>query len=148
MKKIIESQITLLSHSGNTISPIRICYDDDEVEISLEYSGTRYQGMGTDFMWADAFWDLQRKLPDGTSLACCMTCKHGNMCPYGNVENQLFCTKDALITSKHDMIDLIYRDKSFYDRVVATFDYCNDFVCQSDDHYTYSDYYYLRKKDL
>ena len=107
MKKIIESQITLLSHSGNTISPIRICYDDDEVEISLEYSGTRYQGMGTDFMWADAFWDLQRKLPDGTSLACCMTCRHGNMCPYGDVENQLFCTKDALITSKHDMIDLI-----------------------------------------
>lgn len=108
MKKI-QADITLLSTTGKTTVPLQILYGDsedivDSVEMNLTYDSTLYRGNGTDYLWVDAFADLQSKLPHDIKLACCMTCLHGNMCPYGNKKNQLFCTKDLIITSKEDMI--------------------------------------------
>ena len=145
MKNIIQEHITLLSPTDIIIAPIQINYDDSEeaitlVEINLTYNGVIYQGNGTDYLWADAFADLQSKLPHDVKLACCMTCRHGNMCPYGNEVNQLFCTKDVAIASKDDIIKLIDKDSSFGERVVASIQYCKDFIYQSDDFYTYNDY--------
>ena len=89
MKKQIEASISLLSPKGKTTAPVRIYYDDNDVadtsvEINLTYNNTLYQGNGIDYLWGDAFADLQKKLPDDIKIACCMTCHHGNMCPYGN----------------------------------------------------------------
>ncbi|MBO5097191.1 MAG: hypothetical protein J6B96_02625 [Agathobacter sp.] len=152
MKKLIEARILLLSPMGKITAPVQIYYDESDVadtlvEINLTYNNTLYQGNGIDYLWIDAFADLQRKLPDDIKLACCMTCCHGNMCPYGNRENELFCTKDLIITTKDDMHKLFDETDPFVERVVASLDYCNDFVYQNDDCYTYNDYlYHLRKK--
>ena len=152
MKKIIQEHITLLSPTDIIIAPIQINYDDAEeaitlVEINLTYNGVIYQGNGTDYLWADAFADLQSKLPHDVKLACCMTCRHGNMCPYGNCENQLFCTKDLLINSKDDMINLFDKTDPFAERSVTSLDCCDEFICQSDSYYTYNDYlYHLQKQ--
>jgi hypothetical protein len=152
MKKIIEEYITLLSPTEKMNTPIQINYDDGEdgvnsVEINLIYNGVLYQGKGRDHLWVDAFADLQNKLPHNIKLACCMTCRHGNMCPYGNTENQLFCTKDIRITSKEDMCNLFDQTDPFEERSVASIDFCDDFVYQSDEYYTYNDYrYQLNKK--
>ena len=150
MKKTIHEHITLLSPTDIIVVPIQINYDDGEeaittVEINLTYDGVKYQGRGTDYLWVDAFADLQSKLPHNIKLACCMTCRHGNMCPYGNKENQLFCTKDITIASKDDMIKLIDEDSSFLGRAVASIHYCKDFIYQTDDCYTYNDYLYFLK---
>ena len=153
MKKSIQEHITLLSPTDIIIAPIQINYDNDEdaanpVEINLTYNGVIYQGKGTDHLWVDAFAALQNRLPKGIKLACCMTCRHGNMCPYGNVENQLFCTKGLEITGKDDIIELFSSTKPFDKRLVASFDSCEDFVYQNDEYYTYNDYLYeLRKKE-
>lgn len=114
----------------------------------MTYNNTLYQGNGTEYLWVDAFADLQGQLPDDIKIACCMTCCHGNMCPYGNYENQLFCTKDITIDSKDDMLKLFDETDPFEERIVASIDYCNDFVYQNDDCYTYNDYlYYLRNSN-
>ena len=69
------------------------------------------------------------------------------MCPYGNVENQLFCTKDLEINSKLDMCNLFNQTNPFEERLVSSLDFCEDFVYQSEECYTYNDYQYeLRKK--
>lgn len=152
MKKIIEEYITLLSPTEKMNTPIQINYDDGEdgvnsVEINLIYNGVLYQGKGRDHLWVDAFADLQNKLPHNIKLACCMTCRHGNMCPYGNKENQLFCTRDIIIASKDDIVDLIDNSDSFVKRAVSSNKYCDRFVYQNDDYYTYNDYlYYLERK--
>lgn len=147
MKRLIESQITLISQTDIILSPIRISYNDDEVEITLIYNGSEYRVTGDDHLWMDAFADLQRKLPSNTQIACCMTCQHGNMCPYGNEENRLYCTKDAIINSKDDVIALIDKDPAFFERKVSAINFCDDFVYQSKDCYTYSDYlYHLNNK--
>ena len=149
MKKIIESQISLFSSTSKVSVPIQICCTDDEVEITINYNGAEYCATGKDYLWVDAFADLQRKLPSDIQLACCMTCRHGNMCPYGTDKNQLFCTKDVILTSKDDIIELMYYKghDSFFEREVSSIHYCDDFVCQSDDYYTYNDYLYHLQKN-
>ena len=149
MKKIIESQIFVLSKTNKVSVPIQICYTDDEVEITINYNGAEYCATGKDYLWVDAFADLQRKLPSDIQLACCMTCRHGTMCPYGNKENQLYCTKDVKITSKDSVIELM-DDKghnSFFERAVSSIHCCDDFIYQSDDCYTYNDYLYHLQKN-
>lgn len=153
MIKTLNANITLLSSTSKTVCPVQICYDDSEdsadsdVKISLTYNNTQYQGIGNDYLWVDAFADLQNKLPDNIKLACCMTCRHGNMCPYGNAENQLFCTKDLRFSDKRDLCDLFDQTDPFEKRSVASIDFCDDFVYQSDDFYTYNDYLYLLRGD-
>ena len=149
MKKIIESQISLFSSTSKVSVPIQICYTDDEVEITINYNGVEYCATGEDYLWVDAFADLQRKLSSDIKLACCMTCRYGNMCPYGNDKNQLFCTKDVVLTSKDDVIELMYNKghDSFFEREVSSIHCCDDFIYQSEDSYTYNDYLYHLQKN-
>ena len=153
MKKVLKGEVPLLTPNGKVLTPIQIVYDDTEVisnptsEITLYYDGNAYKGNGTDYLWTDTLADLQMKFPNDVKLACCMTCRHGNMCPYGNAQNQLFCTKDIRITSKEDMCNLFDQTDPFEERSVASLDFCDDFIYQSKDHYTYNDYLYqLNKK--
>ncbi len=153
MKKLLTCDIPLLTPSGKVLVPIQIIYDDKEVidnptsEIILHYNENEYKGLGEDFLWTDTLADLEIKLPEGVTLACCMTCQHGNMCPYGNIENQLFCTKDIHINSKEDVCNLFDQTNPFEERPVASLDFCEDYVHQDNGHYTYNDYLYqLNKK--
>ena len=154
MKKLLHAEIPLLTPNGKTIVPIEITYDDSEVianpksEITLLYNEIEYKGYGADYLWTDTIADLQTKLPNDVKLACCMTCRHGNMCPYGNEENQLICTKGITITSKGDMLDLFDQTNPFEERAVASLDFCEDFVYQSDDYYTYNDYFYQLSRKM
>lgn len=153
MKKTIETQITLISSSGKTIVPMKINYDDDEdaikpeSEINMIYNSIEYQGKGEDFLWVDTIADLQHKLPQDTKIACCMTCQHGSMCPYGDAANELFCTKDLTIQNKEDLCQLFVKTDPYAERKVSSFNYCDDFVYQSNEYYTYNDFLYeLHKK--
>jgi len=155
MKKLIEDNITLILPTGEkVIVPMQICYDDNEndansrCEICVVYNGVKYYGKGTDYLWVDAFAQLQKNLPNGVELACCMTCRHGNMCPYGNKENQLFCTQNLKIFDKMQLCNLIDETYSFFDREVFSYHYCDDFLYQSADYYTYNDYFLVLNKEI
>ena len=153
MKKVMKCEIPLLTPVEKVFAPIQIVYDDAEIianpssEITLRYNGNEYKGNGTDYLWTDTLADLEIKLPTDVRLACCMTCRHGNMCPYGNVENELFCTRDIRINRKEDVCNLFDQTNPFEERSVASLDFCDNFVYQSDEYYTYNDYLYqLNKK--
>ena len=152
MEKILRAVVPLLTPTGKVIVPIKVIYDNNEditnpkSQITLLYDGVEYKGTGTDYLWTDTLADLETRLPEDVKIACCMTCRHGNMCPYGNAENQLFCTKDLKITSKEDMCNLFDQTDPFEERIVASLDYCDAFIYQSDDYYTYNDYLYQLNK--
>ena len=147
MNKTIKSNLTLYTPLGMVIVPVQIAYTDNEddfhplSEIRIVYNGCEYIGNGKDFLWVDTFADLQKKLPQDVKLACCMTCRHGNMCPFGNPPNYLFCTKDIVISSKSDMCD-VFDDDNYDERMVEYCNYCHDFVHQTHDYYVYNDYLY------
>ena len=152
MKTTTETQITLLTPNGITKASLIIFYDDTEntanpeTKIELIYNNIAYQGNGSDYLWVDAFADLQKKLPEDVKLACCMTCQHGNMCPFGNKPNELFCTKNITANNKIDVCDL-FSNPEFIKNSVSYCDYCDKFAYQNENVYTYNDYlYYLSGK--
>lgn len=68
------------------------------------------------------------------------------MCPYGNMQNQLYCTKDLIIESKEDICNIFNSTDLDEERKVSSFNYCEDFIYQSNDYYTYNDYVYRLKE--
>lgn len=152
MKTTTETQITLITPNGITKAMLHIFCDNSEdianpeTKIELIYNNATYQGKGRDYLWVDTFAELQKKLPEDVKLACCMTCQHGNMCPFGNKPNELFCTKNLTVNNKMDVCDL-FSNPEFGENAVPYCGYCNDFAYQNENVYTYNDYlYYLSGK--
>ena len=117
------------------------------VNIGCQYKSKQYWGYGTDELWIDAFADLQRKLPEGVFLKCCVTCAHGNHCPVGNVENEIFCTKDVRITQKSDLYFYTEDEEERAKRIRQNCDLCADYRMQCEDIYTYNNYLYFLKHE-
>lgn len=113
----------------------RVCWGDE-----------LYLGDGTDdYLWIDAVADLQKKLPAGVTIHACLTCRHGNLCPFGNQPNEVFCCKDTPVAEKYDVARLCYED-GWEDRKKAYFDCCDHWEEQSDDFFTYNDFWCFLKK--
>ena len=123
-----------------------ILVEPPTVSIGCKYDGKEYWGYGKDHLWIDAFADLQRKLPEGVLLKCCLTCRHGNLCPVGNDVNEVFCTKDVLIAQKSDLYFYTEDNAERAKRSKQYCDLCGDYQMQSEDYYTYNDYLYFLKK--
>ena len=99
-----------------------------------------YLGDGTDdFLWIDAVADLQKKLPAGVAIRGCLTCRYGNLCPYGNEPGKVYCLRGEKVACKMDVAALCDRD-DWMRREKGYFDCCDDWTAVSDDHYTYNDY--------
>lgn len=145
--------ITLSTPNGKCELDARIiCHDEDvyfyggdkvegpSVSVGIKYGEKVVWGYGKDFLWVDAFADLQKKLPDNVKIQCCLTCRHGNMCPVGNKPGELFCTKDVIITQKSDLFFYTEDDAERISRSRDCTNVCEKYEEQSKDYYTYNDY--------
>ena len=138
--------ITLLTPNGEQKEPLYVLYNQEDeyhpsISVCLKYKEREFCGHGNDYLWVDAFADIQNQLPDGVILKCCLTCCHGNMCPFGNKPGEVFCTKDLLIASKEDMCNLFSAQDiaKAEERTRSYTDACEKYRHQSFDVYTYSD---------
>jgi len=152
MKKVLCTNLTLLTSAGTEYAPMKLTSEYNETEdvtvyeITLTYSGQSYSVQGDNFSFTQAFVSLEKSLAEDVKIASCLTCRHGNLCPYSGGDDEVFCTKDLIIRDKTDMCNLFNsEDDQCASRLVRPFDYCGNFVRQSDDYYTYNDFlYYLR----
>lgn len=150
--KEINTYINLLNKTNIIRVPVNISINKTEgkeiIEISLIYNNVEYIGVGSEWLWEDAFTDLQRKLPKDVKLLCCMTCRYGNMCPFGNEPRELYCTKDRNVSNKNQLAELFNEDKINQDNKVYCDYYCDDYEEQDTNNYTYNDYlYYLNRRE-
>lgn len=140
--------IKLKNSSGEFEVPVHIIIEeqkrDFKATVSLRLDGEEYVGRGEGYYLDDAFADLQRKLPEGVSLRCCIACQYGNLCPYGSEADTVLCTFPEKIEDKLELVDLISGDK--FALKETTF-FCENFAPASDEAYTYSDFYYYLKKE-
>lgn len=145
--------ITLQTPNGPQKTQVQI-YSNEENEyhlsitVRLVYNGVEFYGHGTNYDWVDAFVDLQKRLPDGVTITCCLTCLHGNMCPVGNQLNEVFCTKDVTITAEN-MDTLFFCTENEAEREKRSREYtflCDDYRPQDPRFFTYNDYYLLLNK--
>lgn len=116
-----------------------------EVVIRIEYKENTYLGIGKSLEWTDAFANLQNSLPDDVKIQCCMTCRHGTLCPYGNIPNRILCTKNAVIRNKDDVVNWLDKvDEK--DIKKSSFGCCEKYDASNENDYTYNDYLYYLKK--
>ena len=150
----------LITPAGEEETEIHIVYHEEDtyfqgklekgptVSVGVKYNGEQLWGHGKEYLWEDAFANVQKQLPDGILLKCCMACRHGNMCPFGNEPGKLFCTKGLIVDSKEDMCNLFIdqENSKIFDRTKSVADSCNEYTPQSNDYYTYNDYLYHLEK--
>lgn len=144
MKEII-TNINLIENNKlikvpTIISLYEIDEDNTNVEITITYNKEKYIGKGSNYLWEDAFANLQSKLPPNIKIVCCMTCIHGNMCPYGNMPRELYCTKHTKIKTKEELCNLFDKMNLYENNKVLCESYCKDYAHQRKDYYTYNDY--------
>lgn len=132
-------QLTVICHE-ETVYINGVPEESPTVNVGCKYEGNEYWGHGSDYLWMDAFADLQRQLPAGVSLKCCLTCRHGNLCPVGNEHNELFCTRDAVITQKSDLYFYTEDRAERHKRTRQYCQVCEDYRQQCEDYYTYNDF--------
>lgn len=157
--KKYDCEIYLDTPAGETSVPVHIIYTEDTEDepnivknipiasVGIEFDKEAFWGYGKNYFWQDAFADLQKKLPENVKLKCCLTCKHGNMCPVGNFQNELFCTKDVLITQKSDLFFYTEDEQERKKRHRKYTDICSDFAYQSEDYFTYNDWLYILNEE-
>lgn len=160
LHKQYQYKITLVTSDGEQRTSLHIvCHEEDmyyqeklekapTVDVGIKYQDQAIWGHGKDYLWVDAFANLQRQLPDGVILKCCLTCCHGNMCPFGNKPGEIFCTKDLVVSSKEDMCNLFGTESNdvIANRSRNYADTCENYKHQSSDFYTYNDYLYELNK--
>lgn len=118
---------------------------DDPDEVSKMTIKTRFEGkeitaVGTYYPFEDAYADLQNKLPKNVKLLGCVSCRHGNLCPVGNRIDEVFCTKDVLITCKSDLFFYTEDEAETKKRSREYTDFCDDYAPTEDGVFTYNDY--------
>jgi len=52
---------------------------------------------------------LQKQLPHNVKITCCQTCRHGNFCPFGDQEDEIFCLIDYSPKNKSDVVEIFIR---------------------------------------
>ena len=138
-----------LSVLGDTIVvPIVVIHKElesgVEVIIKIKFQESTYVGTGKNLEWTDAFANLQKTLPDGVKIQCCMTCRHGTLCPYGNIPDYILCSKSAVINNKDDVIDWLDKVDDITKIKKSSFCCCDTYNASNENNYTYNDYlYYL-----
>lgn len=118
--------------------------EKETVVISVVYEGKSYHGYGHEHLGIEAFADLQRKLPQGVEIKCCLSCKHGNQCPVGDFPNELFCTKDVDIKQVGDLWFYTEDNIERQTRKCSYANVCDEWKEQELGCFVYNDFYHLK----
>ena len=116
-------------------------YQNEEISlatVSVRLQDQTFSGQGE--TTEIALLHLAKSLPDGYTVHSCLSCRHGNFCPVGNCDNEVFCTVDHTPTQKSDLYCITENAEERANRSRSLFHCCEKYVPQSDDCYTYSDY--------
>ncbi|MBQ2988338.1 MAG: HAD family phosphatase [Clostridia bacterium] len=147
---VYNETIRLLSSEEEAEVPVSVTYKenavDREVTVKLKYREKEYISRGKEPEWTDAFADLQKQLPGDMRIKCCLTCRHGTLCPYGRIPNYVLCSGTETIKDKDDVIEWLYRVGDDIERMErSALQSCEHFIFADEAHFTYNDFeYYLR----
>lgn len=140
-----KKELHLQTSEGEIVVPVWVEYDkeyDDAttMTITIEYKGKVFTAHGEEYPWMDAFIRLQKNLPNDVRIKGCVNCRHGNMCPVGNSPYEVFCTKDVEIKQAQDLWEYTETHEQRSKRSREYTQVCEDYIKQSKDFFTYTDY--------
>ena len=83
------------------------------------------------------FMELSKILKGKYEIHSCYTCKYGNFCPTGDIDNEIFSVNDFELICKSDLYFVTEDREERKKRSRTLFDVCESFQPCSDDYYTY-----------
>ena len=83
------------------------------------------------------FEKLSELLNGRYTIHSCFTCRHGNFCPFGDEDNEIFCVNDLQPKCKSDLFFICDNSEERNKRKRTLFDVCEDFKPCCNDFYTY-----------
>lgn len=86
-----------------------------------------------------------KSLPEGWNIKSCLSCRYGHFCPVGNADNELFCVSDFEPKNAGDLQYVTENNNERTKRRRNLFHLCNQYMPQSDEFFTYNDYYSVIK---
>ena len=93
----------------------------------------------------DSLIELAKSLPVGWSMKSCLSCRHGHFCPVGNADNELFCITEFEPKEIRDLWHVTEDPEERRNRSRTLFHLCDRYMPQSEDYFTYNDYYSVMK---
>lgn len=119
---------------------------DDSIDagISVEIQGELYVAKSFEST-ESAMINLQNKLPQNVKIICCQSCIHGNFCPVGNFDDEIFCTSDFEPKMAEDIFRATENDEERRKRSRNLLYVCGRYEKITDDKYSYNDWKYMIK---
>jgi len=79
------------------------------------------------------------------NIACCSTCKHGNYCPLGDNDGEIFCLINYTPKDRNDVVDIYikYSSGEISLPIYPLLHKCEQYEVMNDEYYTYNDWLYL-----
>lgn len=148
----ITDTLILMTQEGEKTVEATVQYDgryseDLEPCLSFAFDGKNYFSQKRYYNFDELFAEMQNQLPKGVYIKCCVTCRHGNFCPYGNYPDEIFCTKDVTIKNCGDVCRYTADiEKERQNRLRKSTFCCNDYKIQTEDFFTYNDFLYFLDK--
>ena len=94
----------------------------------------------------DALIEFAKSLPEDWCIQSCLSCRYGHFCPVGNADNEIFCVTDVEPKAPCDLRDVTENAEEASKRSRNLFHLCGQYQPQSDDYWTYNDYYRMVKR--
>lgn len=114
---------------------VKIQSDDEYVKrFSVLVDGEKIELAGDTESFFMKFFE---KFGGKYEIHSCFTCRHGNFCPIGDCDNEIFCVKDFEPKGKSDLYFVTEDSAERQKRSRTLFDVCEDFKPCCDDYYTY-----------
>ena len=140
--------VTLSTPNGDKKCDFSLTKREESNSVCLQYNGESYIGCADEYRFEAAFADLQRKLPEGVKIKCCLTCRHGNFDPCGSEGFEIFCLNGAEIKSKNDVLDCIDNSHKCRSRSRKIYGVCEKYEAQSEGCTVYNDFMHFLKKNI
>ena len=121
-------------------------YNLDIIKLKAYINGVEYISSREFEIMEFAVIDFQKALPKNIQIAGCQACRHGNFCPYGDNENEIYCLKDYQPKNKMDVADIINNDKIFALPKHELLYCCEEYQKIDETYYNYNDWDYYFKK--
>jgi len=89
--------------------------------------------------------EFAKFLPADWKIKSCLSCRYGHFCPVGNADNELFCVTEFEPKEVSDLWPVTEDYDERRKRSRSLFHLCDQYIEQSDDYFTYNDYYSVVK---
>jgi len=112
----------------------------NSVAVATVLKGEEFKGSGQNTKLA--LVALQRNLPENCRIEACISCRYGNFCPIGDVDNEIFCLCDVHPRDRNDVLYYTVNEHEIERRKRQLIYVCDSYepLCPEEEYYAYNSF--------